>query len=375
MSFHDEDDGRERDEGLRAGPAYNPRAAYGAGLSATPRAQPRMAPPTDDGYGQQGYGQQGYDPQGYGQPQGYADYQAPAERPRKRTATSAAILILGVGAFGGIIYYAYSQGMRAGTESVAPILRADPTPTKVKPDQPGGLDVPHQDKLVYDRLSPGGNAGQPEVERLLPPPEVPLERPKAEPPPEQAAQAPAEVPPPEPVPPAATSAPPPATAPANPPAADPRFATGGPIPLTPQAQPPKPVPPPATTAAQPPAKPLTPPTAQQAAPVPAKPTTPPPSQTAALPATPPPATTPAPAGAVRVQVGAVDAESKAAAEWSRLQRKFPGELGGLSMRTTRVEVPGKGTFFRIQAGPVEGSRASQVCAALKAQGVGCIIVR
>ncbi|QJE72837.1 SPOR domain-containing protein [Aerophototrophica crusticola] len=370
MSFHDEDDGRERNEGLRVEPGYNPRAAYGAGLSATPRAQPRTAPPADDGYGQQGYGQQhGYD--GYDQ-QGYA---VSAERPRKRTVTSAAILLLGVGAFGGIIYYAYSQGMRAGTESVAPILRADPTPTKVKPEQPGGLDVPHQDKLVYDRLTSGGNPGQPEVERLLPPPETPLERPKAEPPPEQVAQAPAEVAPPEP-PPAATA---PATTPAAPPPADPRYATGGPIPLTPQAQAPKPVPPPATTTQPPaataqPVKPLTPPPAQQAAP---KPATPAPSQTAALPATPPAPTAqpPAPAGAVRVQVGAVDAESKAAGEWSRLQRKFPGELGGLSMRTTKVEVPGKGTFFRIQAGPVDGSRASQVCASLKAQGVGCIIVR
>jgi|GEM_PF-1581256 len=57
-----------------------------------------------------------------------------------------------------------------------PHIQADQNPFKVRPDNPGGMVVPHQDKLVYNRIGNEGNAG-PEgapVERLLPPPEQPL---------------------------------------------------------------------------------------------------------------------------------------------------------------------------------------------------------
>jgi hypothetical protein len=52
-----------------------------------------------------------------------------------------------------------------------PAITADPAPFKVRPENPGGMMIPHQDKLVYGRLSP--DASQP-VERLLPPPEQPM---------------------------------------------------------------------------------------------------------------------------------------------------------------------------------------------------------
>lgn len=303
-------------------------------------------------------------------------YQAAA--PRRRNLLNIGVIAGAVIVFGGIIFYAYNQGMRAGTESVAPILRADTAPTKIRPEQPGGMEVPHQDKLVYDRLNPANNAPPGEVERLLPPPEAPMERPRAdaveppeempmaeegegavsalrEPPPDelarQAPMAPAPVP---------TYAPP-VTAPAPPqqqPVPAPKPAQQQPQQLLPQQQatPPKQVtqalvtPPPAATAP--------------------KPT---PAPVAAAPA----ATAPKPATggpAVRIQVAAVDSEAKAAAEWQRLQRKFGGELGGLSMRTVRVELP-KGIFYRIQGGPVDEARAKQICATMSAQGAGCSIVR
>lgn len=52
-----------------------------------------------------------------------------------------------------------------------PIIPADTTPFKVRPDNPGGMMIPHQDKLVYGRLSQ--DTSQP-IERLLPPPEQPM---------------------------------------------------------------------------------------------------------------------------------------------------------------------------------------------------------
>jgi hypothetical protein len=98
------------------------------------------------------------------------------ENARKRGGSGMAIVAVGVAVFAGVVWYAYSQGNRAGTESVAPVLQADTSPTRIKPEQPGGIEVPHQDKLVYGRLNP--NAKESGVEHLLPPPEEPLARPK-----------------------------------------------------------------------------------------------------------------------------------------------------------------------------------------------------
>jgi hypothetical protein len=56
-----------------------------------------------------------------------------------------------------------------------PLIYADPNPYKARPDHPGGLQVPYQDRLVYNRLSP---ESQQPVERLLPQPEQPIAAPQ-----------------------------------------------------------------------------------------------------------------------------------------------------------------------------------------------------
>ena len=60
----------------------------------------------------------------------------------------------------------------------APLIRADDDPVRVRPDDPGGLDVPHRDRLVLEE--PRQTA--PEEDRseaaVLPPPEEPLARPE-----------------------------------------------------------------------------------------------------------------------------------------------------------------------------------------------------
>lgn len=65
---------------------------------------------------------------------------------------------LAVAAFAGIVWYAYDQGRRIGSETAAPLIKADATPSKVRPDSPGGMEVPHQDKLVLDDLGSGRGA-------------------------------------------------------------------------------------------------------------------------------------------------------------------------------------------------------------------------
>lgn len=58
-----------------------------------------------------------------------------------------------------------------------PVIAAEDTPFKIKPENPGGIIVPHQDKLVYGRLAP---ENQQPVEHLLPQPEQPIAPPQLE---------------------------------------------------------------------------------------------------------------------------------------------------------------------------------------------------
>ncbi len=65
----------------------------------------------------------------------------------------------------------------AGVEP--PLIQADEGPIRVAPEKPGGMEIPHRDKLVLQRL-PGAEE-DPRRERLLPPPEEPLPPPQEEP--------------------------------------------------------------------------------------------------------------------------------------------------------------------------------------------------
>ncbi len=71
----------------------------------------------------------------------------------------------------------YFVGAGSSNNEDIPLVRADTGPTKEKPSDPGGMDVPNRDKTVYERLS--GDNTEPKLERLLPRPEKPLEKPAA----------------------------------------------------------------------------------------------------------------------------------------------------------------------------------------------------
>ena len=59
-----------------------------------------------------------------------------------------------------------------GVDGELPLIKADKKPFRVKPETPGGMEVPNQDKLVYERLRRGDETRVP-VEKLLPSPEKP----------------------------------------------------------------------------------------------------------------------------------------------------------------------------------------------------------
>lgn len=309
-------------------------------------------------------------------PYGYRPPPAP-----RRGLFTLGFAVVGIAAFAGAVVVTYGGGSGVVGEGGIPLLTADTTPTKMRPEQPGGMQVPHQDKLVYERLSDGGT--RPGVERLLPPPEEPLPRPvvspqvpappplpqapvlaQVAPPPGATATVPRELPPepaavpaapaPEPVPPAPSL---PAAAPAAVPAPAPA------VQETPRVAP-KPAPPPAVAALS--------------APVPAPAPAPLKPPAAAAPAVTPAAVKPPAAGGAggwRVQLASVRSESEASAEWKRLSSRYPDALGGLGVSIVKADLGEKGIYYRVQGSGVDETKARSICAQLKAQNVGCVIVR
>ncbi len=83
-----------------------------------------------------------------------------------------AVLVVALIAVGAVVWYAYNQGVKSGSEDAAPLLRPD-GPAKVQPEEPGGLRIPHTDKTVYDTVSGDGVQDDSKVERILPAPEEP----------------------------------------------------------------------------------------------------------------------------------------------------------------------------------------------------------
>jgi len=71
--------------------------------------------------------------------------------------------------FGGIAGYAYDWGE---SQFETPDILADSGPIKSQPESPDGLNVPNQDVAGLNDGAP--DPANPQVERLLPPPETPL---------------------------------------------------------------------------------------------------------------------------------------------------------------------------------------------------------
>ena len=106
----------------------------------------------------------------------YADPREDEARPRFRGLVASLVALVVIVVFAGGLWLAYQQGLKrggviAGAADV-PLIRADERPTKVKPEKPGGMEVPDRDKLIYTQKRAA-------VEHLLPPPEKPMPRPTA----------------------------------------------------------------------------------------------------------------------------------------------------------------------------------------------------
>lgn len=291
----------------------------------------------------------------------------PGVRSPKRLIT-AGIALGAVAAFGIGIWFAYDQGVKRGASGAPPLIRADQGPTKVAPENPGGMQVPNQDKQIYERL-PGNQANNSgsQTEKLLPPPE----RPSATPTTPGTATSPAVSVPNRSAQTVVPNQAPSGQAPSNAvpnrtdaPSASSTTPSGQPAPAT--SGQPQSVTPPRTAAA---------PATPAPAATPAQTQTPAARTATPAAATPAPTVTATPGGSAKIQLASLKDQAAATATWNALQKKFPAELGGLQPSYEKVEIADKGTFIRLQAGPLKDrGEAQSACNALAAKNQGCIVV-
>lgn len=266
--------------------------------------------------------------------------------------------------FGAIVWYAYSWGTGQMASEELPVVRAEPMPEKAKPEQPGGMDVPYQDKLVLNDGAQG--EGTTQVERLLPAPEtpqppapleIPAETAEADseaPLSQEAAEAPLVAEAPE-------VSDEPAEGAAATEASDETAAAG----IA------KPIPKPQGTASdggdqiaelleEAPLETANGEAAQADTPEP----TPTQTQTAAL-----------TEGDVVLQLSSVKSETAAAREWARLQKAHPDQLAARKLSLETAEVQGT-TYYRVQTGPFSSrDAAAEVCTQLKARNQDCLVTQ
>ncbi|MBV8186875.1 MAG: SPOR domain-containing protein [Alphaproteobacteria bacterium] len=232
------------------------------------------------------------------------------------------VSVAAIASFGSVVWWAHNQDVKAGGKGLEPlVVQAPATPTRVKPENAGGLVPPNQDKEVYNRISPGAVPTQPE--KLLPAatnPKLPANGLPAPSPPKEAetAKTPTPV---QPAPANATAAAPAATTPAV------------------QSTDVKP----GKTEAGPSIASLI-------------------------------DNMSGPTGGWRVQVASVKSEEVAKSTWARLQTANGDVMANLRMQPVRVDLGDKGVWYRVQAGPLDEKQAQSVCATLKTRRADCVPV-
>jgi len=368
---------------------YAPSQARGE-----PAYAPQGAPQAQDAYGNEAYPHDYYPDQA----EQYADdgYDVsdrmdypPVERARSRKGPIAIAAVVGALVLGGGGAY-LASGSASITGGEPPLIKASNEPTKIQPQNPGGVEIPNQNKQIYERANqdaatkvvnreeqpvdvkqavrmnggavadatggtvPGGtvkpqqtaslNLGEPKRVRTVtirPDGTVAGEAPAPQP----AAPAPMTLPP-------QTNA---APAPTQTASAQPRPAASTPVaaPATPAATP-KPAPAAATPAAATPAP-------QKVAAV--QPTAP------AAPA----ATETTPTGGFSVQLGLANSEAAAQATFASFQRKY-SDLAGMPAMIRKAEVNGS-TIYRVRVGPLSKDEASSLCSKLQGQGGQCFVAK
>lgn len=250
--------------------------------------------------------------------------------------------VLALVAFAIIIWYAYPRGQEKYTNIDIPTIAADTSVYKFTPDDPGGMEVRHQDSTVFDPME---RKETDKVENILPKPEEAMTK-------EEALKAGSVL----------------GDADNSGLNLDMQMqeVSEGTEKIVPKVEEKvaevavvKPQPKPETIEKKPEAPKAV--TAPKPAPV----------KTERVPLT---STTVA--GGKYIQLGSYRDPSGAKKDWDILRKKYPSLLGGLSMKIETVNLGAKGTWHRLYAGQLSESRANEVCSILKTQNSGgCIVAK
>jgi len=279
----------------------------------------------------------------------------PPNRARGLSPDTKRRMVIAGGLLGAVIVIGGTVALIGRSTGEVPVIQADQRPIRVKPENPGGLQIAGVNNEIYSdgdtrdgaRLAPGAEAPNPAALRAPPPethaPETPrpdllaaarIAAPTAQAP---AATAPATM-----APPASTTAAKPVarTAPPVPPTANTQGANTQGAATNQTAAAPKPAP-----------------TAQRVEP---------PKPAAETPAR-------AQGGRISVQLAAVQSQGAAQAEWVALQRRLPDLLGGRQAVFPKTERDGK-TFWRVRTtGFSDVAEARGFCERVRAKGAACAV--
>ncbi len=219
------------------------------------------------------------------------------------------------GGLGGALLLIFGIWTASGHHGGAvPVIEADARPMRVKPDNPGGMQVAGANDEILS-----GDAG-PQADKLLPPPEVPAPQALKDQKPAVPAVASAAPPPAQPV---SLSAGPPVTAPVA--AAVPDHKPAAVVPEHKQAA------------------------------TPAKPAT------------------PSGGKSTQVQLAAFDNEQAALSEWQRLSKRMPDILSGRQPAVLKAERDGRAIWRLRTGGFNDTAQATAFCERVRAKGAGCSI--
>jgi SPOR domain len=335
------------DDPRYADPRYAGSEAYQGAYAADGSENP------DYGYEQDPY-------YGDGQPPDGGDYEQPAPAKRRGGLMTIAVVVA-LAVFGTAAAFGYRAWTTPGKSGEPPVIKAEQSPTKTVPAQPGTADP---GKQAYDR--PSDRGGERIVSREEQPTDVrPPSRPVT---PGVASSGPPNVLPPLPSQPSHTGTVPASGEPKRVKTVTIRPDQAGAPTMAPTPAPATPLPQPQSRVAPP----------QGATPVqtmPVRPTTPPaaaaPAQTATR-----SIAEPTESGGYVVQVSSQRSEAEAQASYRALQAQYPSVLGNRRVIIKRADLGEKGIFFRAHVGPfTSADEAGALCSSLKEAGGKCVVQR
>ncbi len=259
-------------------------------------------------------------------------------RSRLRTRGRSGVFLVVAGmicVMAGVLWYSYPREVAEQEIMAAPIIRADAGPFKVIPRDPGGMDIPYRDSTVFETLRAARETGEGRIESLLPEAEEPLRR-------------------------------------------DQLFAglktdmDEKPVALEIKGQ---------EKQENKPAPVLHPPGQKIALDIP-KPESKPGVDSARKAARVQPAAGDAtasigkqPSGKFFAQLGSLRSYGEAETAWGKFKVQFPSSLQGIGMRVQEARLGERGTYYRVQAGPVAESKARAICRVVEERrSGGCLVV-